>query len=114
MDRVSTEVLLDGVVLPGFAPVPYRSLQRGPRLLVVPHGWPSGQHVAEVNPFREDAHELAAGLCAAVNGHRELLSALRITASALNELVRRPYPIAVQDAINALEVAHAALGRNAR
>ncbi len=111
---MSCDIALDGVVRPGFAPVPYRSLQRGPRLLVVPHGWPSGQHIAEVNPFREDAQELAAGLCAAANGHRELLSALRITSSALNELVRRPYPNAVQDAINALEVAHAALGRNAR
>lgn len=111
---MSADVLLDGVVRPAFAPVPYRSIQRGPRLLVIPHGWPAGQHVAEVNPFREDAQELAAGLCVAVNGHRELLSALRITASALNELVRRPYPIAVQDAINALEVAHAALGRNTR
>ena len=114
MDRVSTEVLLDGVVRPGFAPVPYRSLQRGPRLLVVPHGWPAEQHVAELNPFRQDAQELAAGLCVAANGHRELLSALRITASALNEIIRRPYPRAVQDGVDALEVARAALGRNAR
>lgn len=111
---MSADVLLDGVVRPALAPVPYRSIQRGPRLLVIPHGWPAGQHVAEVNPFREDAPQLAAGIVAAVNGHRELTSALRILTAATRELIQHPHLRAVVEAEQAVDLAKHALGRASR
>ena len=90
---------------------PYRLIQRGPRLLVVPYGWPKGQHIAEVNPFREDAHEQGLGLCASVNGTRELLGALRLLSAAVTALQATRSTARLVDVMQANEVARDVLAR---
>lgn len=90
------DALLDAV--PGvLTSLPFRPVARGGRVLILGHGFPTGQHVAEVNSYRPDAAPLAVGLCMAANAHREYRAALRLVVAAAAQAEREPSRRAVAD-----------------
>lgn len=86
-----------------FAPLPYKLVDTGARLFVVPYG--GLRHVAEVNPYRDNAVEIGNSIVRASNAHRELVGALRLLAACAKAQQMRPSPQAVIDLRNATATA---------
>lgn len=104
---------VDGAPVGKLDRTPYRLIERGPRLLLVPNGWPKGQHIAEINPFRDDGFELGLGLCAAVADRRELVAALRLLSASVTALQTTRSTARLVDVMQANEVARDVLARQA-